>query len=47
MAESKFSKGDEKRQVLSDVKQGPPAVDLTAQMVAFEKQGRSREIDVK
>jgi hypothetical protein len=47
MGESKFSKGDEKRQVLTDVKQGAPAADLAAQMAAFEKLARSREYDVK
>ena len=47
MTESKFSKGEEKRQVLSDVKQGAPAADLDAQMATFEKLGRSREFDVK
>ena len=47
MAESKFSKGEEKRQVLSDVKQGAPAASLAEQMATFEKLGRSREFDVK
>src|SRR5512133_2129055 len=47
MAESKFSKGEEKRQVLSDVKQGAPAANLGEQMITFEKLGRSREFDVK
>ena len=47
MAESKFSKGDEKRQVLSDVKQGAPAANLAEQMAAFEKLARSRELDAK
>ena len=47
LGDSKLSKGDEKRGVLMEVKQGPPAVDLAAQMAAFEKQGRSREIEVK
>jgi hypothetical protein len=47
IGESKFSKGDEKRTVLADVKQGPVPANLTEQMVAFEKLGRSREIEVK
>lgn len=44
---SKYSKGDEKRSVLTEVKQGAPAATLAGQMAAFEKQGRSREIEVK
>ncbi|GLH67725.1 hypothetical protein [Geothrix edaphica] len=47
LAESKFSKGDEKRQILADVKQGAPAADLATQMAAFEKLARSREFDTK
>jgi hypothetical protein len=47
VGDSKFSKGEEKRTVLVDVKQGAPAATLTAQMVAFEKLGRSRELDAK
>ncbi|MBP1771925.1 MAG: hypothetical protein H6P99_1088 [Holophagaceae bacterium] len=47
MGESKFSKGDEKRTVLADVKEGAPAASLAVQMAAFEKQGRSRETDAK
>jgi len=47
LAESKFSKGEEKRQVLSDVKQGAPAADLATQMTAFENQARSRDLDAK
>ncbi|WP_257313035.1 hypothetical protein [Geothrix fuzhouensis] len=47
MVESKFSKGDEKRLVLSDVKEGAPAASLAEQMAAFEKLGRSREFEVK
>ena len=47
LGDSKLSKGDEKRSVLLEVKQGAPAATLPAQMAAFEKQGRSREIDVK
>ncbi len=47
MGESKFSKGDEKRTVLAEVKQGPAPASLAQQMEAFEKLARSREIDVK
>jgi hypothetical protein len=47
MGESKFSKGDEKRAILADVKLLPPAATLAEQMAAFEKLGRTREIDVK
>ena len=47
LGESKFSKGDEKRVVLVDVKQGAPAANLTEQSVAIEKLGRSQEFDVK
>ncbi len=47
LGESKFNKGDEKRFVLTDVKQGAPATSLAEQMVAFEKLGRSRELDTK
>jgi hypothetical protein len=47
LGESKFSKGEEKRQVLTDVKQGAPAASLAEQMAAFEKLGRSREFDAK
>jgi len=47
LGESKFGKGDEKRQVLKDVKQGPPAASLVEQMATFEKLARSRELDVK
>lgn len=47
LGESKFSKGGEKRQVLTDVKQGAPAASLAEQMAAFEKLGRSREFDAK
>jgi len=47
MGESKFSKGDEKRAILSEVKLLPPAASLAEQMAAFEKLGRSRDIDVK
>lgn len=47
LGDSKFVKGEEKRSVLIDVKQGAPAANLTEQMAAFEKLGRSREIEVK
>jgi len=47
MGESKFDKGEEKRKVLAEVKQGTPAASLAEQMAAFEKQGRSRELEVK
>lgn len=47
LAESKFSKGEEKRTVLSEVKQGPAPASLADQMAAFEKQGRSRELEAK
>jgi hypothetical protein len=47
LGDSKFVKGEEKRNVLVDVKQGAPAANLTEQMTAFEKLGRSREIEVK
>lgn len=47
VGDSKFSKGDEKRTVLTEVTLGPAPANLTEQMVAFEKLGRSREIEVK
>ena len=47
VGDSKFIKGEEKRSVLTEVKQGAPAANLIEQMAAFEKLGRSREIDVK
>jgi hypothetical protein len=47
LGESKFSKGDEKRSLLTEVKQGPAPASLAEQMAAFEKQARSREIEVK
>ncbi len=47
LGDSKFIKGEEKRSVLVEVKQGAPAANLTDQMAAFEKLGRSREIEVK
>jgi hypothetical protein len=47
LGESKFSKGDEKRMVLVDVKQGAAPATLVEQAAAFEKLGRSREFSVK
>jgi hypothetical protein len=47
LGDSKFVKGEEKRIVLIEVKQGAPAATLAEQMAAFEKLGRSREIDAK
>ncbi len=47
VGESKFSKGEEKRTVLAEVKQGPVPATLADQFAAFEKQGHSREIEVK
>ena len=47
VGDSKFSKGEEKRTVLTEVKQGPAPASLTEQSMAFEKLGRSREFDVK
>jgi len=47
VGDSKFTKGEEKRGVLVEVKQGAPAATLAAQMAAFEKLGRSRELDAK
>jgi len=47
VGDAKFMKGEEKRTVLTEVKQGAPAANLAAQFASFEKQGRSREIDVK
>ncbi|MDP1833291.1 MAG: hypothetical protein Q8K67_14640 [Geothrix sp.] len=47
LGESKFSKGDEKRAILAEVKMSPAPATLAGQMAIFEKQGRSREIEVK
>jgi hypothetical protein len=47
MGESKFIKGDEKRTLLAEVKQGPVPTSLAEQMESFEKLARSRDIDVK
>jgi hypothetical protein len=47
LGESKFGKGEEKRVVLVEVKQGAPASNLAEQSAIIEKLGRSREFDVK
>lgn len=47
LGESPFSKGDEKRMILADVKLMPPPATLPEQMEVFGKLGRSRAIDVK
>ena len=47
VGDSKHSKGEEKRSVLAEVKLGAPAANPAEQAMAFEKQGRSREIEVK
>ncbi len=47
MGDSRFSKGEDKRAVLVEVQQRNPATDLAEQMATFQKQGRSRELDVK
>ena len=47
MGESKFNKGDEKRSVLVDVKQGLPAVSLADQAAIIEKLARSRDYETK
>lgn len=47
VGDSKFSKGEEKRAVLVEVKQGPAPANLGDQFANFEKLGRSREIDAK
>ncbi len=46
VGDSKHSKGEEKRSILVDVKLGAPAANLAEQATVFEKQGRSREIEV-
>lgn len=46
MGESKFSKGDEKRAVLGEVKLEAPAATLADQMVEAAKLGRSKELTV-
>jgi hypothetical protein len=47
MGESKFIKGEEKRAVLAEVKQGAPAASLQEQSVVQEKLGRSRDYETK
>ena len=47
LGDSKFSKGDEKRVILAEVKLGPAPADLATQMAAFELLGRSRELAPK
>jgi hypothetical protein len=47
LGDSKFSKGEEKRSTLAEVKQGPAPATPTEQSVRFEQLGRSRELDVK
>jgi hypothetical protein len=47
LGESRFVKGDEKRMVLAEVKQGPAPATLTEQMDTFEKLARSRDFDAK
>ncbi len=47
LGESKFSKGEEKRSTLAEVKQGPAPATLTEQSMRFEQLGRSRELEVK
>lgn len=47
MADSKFGKGEDKRPVLADVKQGPAPASLADQAALFQKLGRSRDYDVK
>ncbi|MBI3130852.1 MAG: hypothetical protein HYZ13_05800 [Acidobacteria bacterium] len=47
MGESKFSKGDEKRAILGEVKLEAPAASLAEQMVEAAKLGRSKDLEVK
>ena len=47
LGDSKFAPGEERRAVLVEVKQGPAPATLAEQLAAFEKLGRSRELDVK
>jgi hypothetical protein len=47
LGESRFGKGEEKRRVLVEVKQVAPAATLADQMTAFERLGRSPELEVK
>ncbi|HJV91712.1 MAG TPA: hypothetical protein VJ623_15475 [Holophagaceae bacterium] len=47
LGESKFSKGDEKRAILGEVKLEAPAASLAAQMAEAAKLGRSKDLEVK
>jgi len=47
LGDSKFSKGEEKRAVLTEVKQGPAPASLAEQAAAFERLGRSRDYEAK
>jgi hypothetical protein len=47
LGDSKFSKGEEKRTVLTEVKLGAPTTNLADQSAAFEKLARSRDYEVK
>lgn len=47
LGDSKFSKGEEKRSTLAEVKQGPAPATLAEQSARLEQLGRSRELDVK
>ncbi len=47
LGDSKFSKGEEKRTVLTEVKQGTPAATLAEQAMAIQKLGRSRDFEIK
>jgi len=47
VGDSKFGKGEEKRLVLVEVKQGPAPATAADQFATFEKLGRSRDLDVK
>ncbi len=47
MGESKFSKGDEKRSILGEVKLEAPAATLSEQMVEAARLGRSKDFEAK
>ncbi len=47
VGDSKFSKGEEKRSTLAEVKQGPAPATLAEQSARIEHLGRSREFDAK
>lgn len=47
MGDSKFSKGEDKRSVLLEVKLGTPAKDLAEQARTFQKLGGSRDYETK